>query len=518
MSSSSPRSIGAVRPALLALSLVASFPEAQALAQSRAVAGGETIEFAGDARAEAIAGLIDPIVERHGRRIGVAVYDADLGAPLYLRNADRPLIPASNMKLYTTAAALDRLGPDYRYTTSLYARGDITAGGTLLGDLILVGRGDPTLSGRFHADSVTYVLDRFAEHLAAIGVRRVTGDLIGDATYFDDARVAPGWDESNLLWWYSARSGALSFNDNVVTLEVYPGESVGDEPEILPFPYTEGLAIDNRATTTSRRRRSIGVRRDPDLGGYRVQGRMPRRSGPVRYVVSVEDPAAFAISVFRERLKEAGIEVEGEDTVAHRWQEPPTVDARLVASHTSPPLIEIVRVINKRSQNFFAEQLLKTLGAVYESQGSLQAGARVVRSVLTDLGVDAGDLVLADGSGLSRDNRLTARQTAELLVAMRAHQRFGDFYDSLLIAGSDGNKRRLDAPSAIGNVRSKTGTLRGVSALSGYVTDTDGELLVFSILINNLPRGKGAAIAIEDAIVERLAEFSRWQLDASTAP
>lgn len=516
--SSSFRLCARVRPLPLALSLFIAAPTIEAEAQTRAVAGGESIDIAEDARAEAIAGLVDPIVRRHGRRVAVAVYDADLGVPLYLRNADRPLIPASNMKLYTTAAALDRLGPDYRYTTSLYATGEVTANGTLVGELVLVGRGDPTLSGRFHADSVTYVLDRFAASLAQKGVRRVTGDLVGDATYFDDARVAPGWDESNLLWWYSARSGALSFNDNVVTLEVHPGESVGDEPEIVPFPYTEGLAIENQARTSSRRRRSIGVRRVPEIGGYRIQGRMPNRGGPARYVVSVEDPARFTISVFRERLKRVGIEVDGEDTVTHRWQTPPTSGAWLVASHASPPLTEIVRVINKRSQNFFAEQLLKTLGAVYESDGSFGGGARVVRSVLEDLGVETDDLVLADGSGLSRDNRLTARRTAELLVAMRAHSRFRDFYDSLLVAGTDGSKRRLDAPTAVGNVRSKTGTLRGASALSGYVTDADGELLVFSILINNLPRGKGAAIAIEDAIVEELAGYSRWELGAGETP
>ncbi len=171
---------------------------------------------------------------------------------------------------------------------------------------------------------------------------------------------------------------------------------------------------------------------------------------------------------------------------------------------------EIVKVVNKRSQNFFAEQVLKTLGAVFKADGSFASGAKVVYDVLGQLGLATDGLTIEDGSGLSRLNRVTARRTAELLVAMRSHPLFDEFYDSLAIAGEDGDPRRLDSAAARGNVHSKTGTLRGVSALSGYVTTSDGELLAFSVLINNLSRGKWAAISIEDAIVERLAEFSRW--------
>jgi D-alanyl-D-alanine carboxypeptidase/D-alanyl-D-alanine-endopeptidase (penicillin-binding protein 4) len=498
---------------LVAPILLALFPIA-VTAQGDLVGDG-VVEDGGSAE---IAELLDPIVRRRGGRIGVAVYAADLGNPLYLHNADLPLTPASNMKLYTTAAALDRLGPDFQYTTSVYADGEIHPDGTLDGDLILIGRGDPTLSGRFHGDSVTYVFDRFAARLKRMGIRRVTGAVVGDATYLDDMRIAPGWDSTNLLRWYGARSSALSFNDNVVTIEIQPGGWVGAPPALTFYPHTDRLEISNQAVTVGRRGgRSIGIRRQPETGDYLVRGRIPLRSRPLRYMVSVEDPALYTTSVFADRLRRVGIEVEGGERVVHRWQREGARSATLLVSHTSPRMSDIVKIINKRSQNFFAEQLLKTLGAVFKADGSFASGAEVVYDVLEGLGLETDGLTIEDGSGLSRLNLLTARRTAELLVAMRAHPLFDEFYESLAIAGKDGNPRRLDSPLVRGNVHSKTGTLRGVSALSGYVTTSDGELLVFSILINNLPRGKWAAMSIEDAIVERLAEFSRWHSPLSCA-
>ncbi len=287
--------------------------------------------------AAAIAELLDPVVRHRSGRIGVAVYAADLGNPLYLHNADLPLTPASNMKLYTTAAALDRLGPDFQYTTSVYADGEIYPDGTLDGDLILIGRGDPTLSGRFYGDSVTFVFDRFAARLKQMGIRRVTGAVVGDATYFDDARIAPGWDSRHLLRWYGARSSALSTNDNVVTIEVHPGEWVGAPPALTFYPHTDRLEISNQATTVGRRGgRSIGIRRESETGKYVIRGRIPLRSRALRYMVSVEDPALYTTSVFADRIKRAGIEVEGGERVVHRWQRKGARSATLLVSHTSP--------------------------------------------------------------------------------------------------------------------------------------------------------------------------------------
>ncbi len=473
--------------------------------------GSTPVEPAYRATPGAISRLIDPIVRGRRGDLGVAVYSVEHGAPLYLHNASWALVPASNMKLYTTAAALDRLGPDYQYTTSVYADGALLADGTLVGDLVLVGRGDPTISGRFYGDSVTYVFDRLAAEIRDQGVRRVSGRLIGDASYFDDVRIAPGWETSNLLWWYGARPSALSFNDNVVTIEIRPGGWVGAPASISFVPYTDGIAVANRVVTTGRRGgRSIGIRRTPMTGSYTISGRISIRSGPLRYVVAAEDPAAYALSVFRDRLLRAGIEVEDTGTVMHQWNRRPLRAPKLLASHTSPRMIEIVRVINKHSQNLFAEQVLKTLGAMFEDGGGFNEGAEVVRDVLEDLDLPLHGLRIFDGSGLSRRNTVTAQLTAELLVAMHGHPLFDQYYESLLIAGVDGDTRRLDTPAARGNVRSKTGTLRSVSSLSGYVTTGDGELLAFSVISNGLPRGKWGAVTIEDAIAERLAEYSVW--------
>lgn len=460
----------------------------------------------------AISRLIDPIVRGRGGEIGVAVYSVERQEPLYLHKADWALVPASNMKLFTTAAALDRLGPDFQYTTSVYADGALLADGTLVGDLVLMGRGDPTISGRFYGDSATYVFDRLAADLRERGLRRVTGRLIGDASYFDDTRIASGWDSHNLLWWYGARPSALSFNDNVVTIEVRPGGWVGAPASISFVPFTDGIEVQNQVVTTRRRGgRAIGIRRSPLTAGYTISGRISITSGPLRYVVAVEDPAAYALSVFRDRVRRAGIEVEDSGTVMHEWNRRPLRTPRLLASHTSPRMIEIVRVINKHSHNFFAEQVLKTLGAMFEDGGAFDEGAEVVRDLLEDFDLPLRGLGMFDGSGLSRRNTVTAQLTAELLVAMHGHPMFEPYYESLLVAGVDGDTRRLDSPAAQGNVHSKTGTLRSVSALSGYVTTGDGELLAFSVISNRVPRGKWGAVTIEDAIAESLAEYSVWQ-------
>jgi PBP4 family serine-type D-alanyl-D-alanine carboxypeptidase len=457
----------------------------------------------------AISSLLDPVLQRRSGSIGVAVYSVDRAAPLYLRSADRSLLPASNMKLYTTAAALDRLGPDFQYVTSLYADGPVLPGGILDGNLILAGRGDPSLSGRFFADSATYVFDRFAAELRRAGVRRITGRLIGDASYFDDELAAPGWEPGNLLWWYGARANALSFNDNVVTMEIRPGASVGEPAQVSFHPRADGLRVANHARTSSRRgARSIGIGRRPDIDGFEIWGQVPLGGTPVRYVVAVENPPLFALSVMRDRLQRAGISVTGMDQVVYDRDLLPQRSRKLVASHVSPRLVELVRVVNKRSQNFFAEQILKTLGAVVDGEGSFDEGADVVEAMLGGFGVSTRSVSIADGSGLSRYDIVTARTTAELLVAMRSHQWFDDYYDSLLIAGQDGDPRRLNSGDAIGNVHTKTGTLRGVSALSGYATTRDGELLAFSVITNGMSGGKGASIALEDAVAEALAGYT----------
>ena len=482
-----------------------------AIGQTPRVDGPE-VRFDVPASPSAISALLDPVLQGRRGAIGVAVYSVDRAAPLYLRSADRSLLPASNMKLYTTAAALDRLGSDFQYTTSLYADGPLLPGGILDGNLILSGRGDPSISGRFFGDSATYVFDRFADELRRAGVRRVTGRLIGDASHFDDELAAPGWEAGNLLWWYGARANALSFNDNVVTIEIRPGVSVGDPAQVSFLPRAGDLRVANRAVTSGRRGgRSIGIGRRPDLHGYEIWGRIPLAGTPVRYVVAVEDPPTYALSVMRARLERAGISVTGRDQVVYDRHLLPARPRRLVASHVSPRLVDLVRVVNKRSQNFFAEQILKTLGAVVEGEGSFDEGADVVRDLLRGFGVSSASVAIEDGSGLSRNDIVTARTTAELLVAMRSHPEFEEYYDSLLIAGQDGDPRRLNSADAIGNVHTKTGTLRGVSALSGYATTRDGELLAFSVITNGMPGGKGASMVLEDAVAEALAGYSgRW--------
>ncbi|HUE97149.1 MAG TPA: D-alanyl-D-alanine carboxypeptidase/D-alanyl-D-alanine-endopeptidase, partial [Longimicrobiaceae bacterium] len=439
-------------------------------------------------------------------------------------NPDLPLAPASNMKLFSTAAALYYLGPSFRYSTYALADGEIQDG-ILLGDLVLYGTGDPTISGRMLPGALT-PLRALADSLRSIGVTRIRGDVVGDGSYFDDSWIAEGWREQYRLASYSAPVGALSLAENVVSVRVLPGASAGEPAQIRTTPSTDGLLVQNRVRTIASGGSSVRFSYSPE--GLVLEGQIARGHPGVARSVTVVDPGNYAAAAFRRILEDGGIDVEGGVRSVRRIEESPVGRAtrapvgdpdvppppRVIAAHLSPPLAEIATVANHVSQNLYAEALFKTVGRVALGQGTFAAGAQAVRFFLEcERPIDFAGLNLVDGSGLSPLNRVTPRATIHLLDLMTRTDVWEVFHLSLPEAasptgGQHSLRGRMGGTAAARNLRAKTGTISGVSGLSGYVRATNGELLAFSIYGNQLG-STWQAKRVEDGIGARLAGFSR---------
>jgi D-alanyl-D-alanine carboxypeptidase/D-alanyl-D-alanine-endopeptidase (penicillin-binding protein 4) len=434
-------------------------------------------------------------VRRHAF-VGVLVRSLTRGDTLYQRDAERVFVPASNQKLLTSATALDRLGAEYRFVTRVLATGETSADGTLHGDLVLQGSGDPILSTADLAD--------LARQVAAAGVRRVTGSLRADESRFDANPRSRGWSAGDEFD-YSNQISALSLNRNRVRVRVAPGDRPGRLAAITLEPPTSYVRVVNRCVTgPSGGTARVIFQRARDRNEVTVSGSVPAGGGAVADYVTVEQPALYAANVFRDALRDAGSEIVG-PTV---WLRAP-FGARPLAAHSSPPLAEILPLLNKPSDNFIAEMLLQGLGAERQGTGTTSAGAAEVRAFLRDTVMDGNPVVVSDGSGLSRMDLVSPATLCGLLEFMSRHRDADVFRRSLPIAGVDGTLgRRMRNTPAANNAHAKTGTLTHVSALSGYVTAANGETLVFSLMTNNYP-GAPTPKGMEDDVCRALAEFSR---------
>jgi serine-type D-Ala-D-Ala carboxypeptidase/endopeptidase (penicillin-binding protein 4) len=478
--------------------------------------------LAADPAARQLQAELDDVIRRPrwpGAQWSVMVVSLDRGDTLYAMGAHQRLAPASNMKLFTTAAGLYYLGADYRYNTFLMTTGSI-ADGVLLGDLVVYGTGDPTFSARF--GSPLAVWQAFADTLAAMGIREVRGDVVGDGTYFSGSGAAEGWQHSYMNAAYAANAGALSYTENVATLQIRPAEQAGWRPEIRLVPGGEGVAIVNQATTVAGGRTSIHAARMAYDGPIVVRGQIARGSAPLVRAVPVSDPARYAAAVFREVLQRRDIVVTGgvrsavtpeESPITGRSVFAPALDSqqpvRVLAVHTSEPILRILDIINRRSHNMMAEQVLRTVGRVAVGEGSVEGGRRALEHMMREAGHPAADEIdVFDGSGLSVLNRSSAHGLVSLLAIMAGTPMWETYWETLPEAGSPSGLRRMHQTNAQGNLRAKTGTISGVSALSGYVTAANGEHLAFAIISNNVP-STAMAKRIEDNIGARLAAFTR---------
>ncbi len=428
------------------------------------------------------------------------------GRIVFERNGDRLFVPASNVKLVVSAVAAALLPPDYRYRTSVYAAGGVEDG-AVRGDLVLYGRGDPTLSARYYQTPLA-AFDELADSLKARGITRVTGDVVGDASYFDSATVHPSWETYDLNWWYAAPVTALAFNDNSVDLLITPGP-IGQPPQIALEPGLGLVQFTNRARTVSPDSdKTLDFFRQPGTNVVWAEGDLPSDAAADTEYFAIVDAPLYAATAFRRSLESRGIAVGGRvrttfDSTAYTAARA----AAPLAEHFSAPLPDIIQPILESSQNWFAEMLLKTLGREFGGAGSWKAGLEVERQFLIDtLGVDSTMFDLEDGSGLSSWNLVAPRAFVQLLAKVREHARAGPFLDALPIAGQTGTlKGRFGGTRLAGRVRAKTGSINRVNSLTGYLELPSGRAWTFSIQINNHSAKNREALARIDAVVAELA-------------
>ena len=455
----------------------------------------------------------------------VKIVSLDTNQIIYEQNANKFVRPASNMKLYTVATAFDRLTPDYHFVTSVYAK-ERPEDGKIKGDLIVYGRGDPSIAARFNNGDYFKGINDLADRIVAAGVKRVKGDLVGDESYFNGAPIGSGWEWEDLTWSYGAELSALTINDNAIDLTVKPGMSVGFPVVITSGPpATSFMTIANHATTAARGSRSdLHIYRGLGANTLEISGSLPLGDTGFIGGVAVPDPALAFVSMLRDALVKRGVKIDG------RLR---TVDARSggsivpsspagpapieIASLQSPPFSIIAAHTLKPSQNQYTELILRTLGKIQppnpndttRARDNEDAGLEVVRSFMRQAGVGESEIALNDGSGLSRNDLISANTTVQLLTFMTKHRYFAQFRDALPIAGVDGTLRtRMRGTPAEGNVRAKTGSLSSVASLSGYVTTAAGEHLVFSMMLNNYPDAAAVRRDSIDAIAILLASFS----------
>ncbi|HEX3557781.1 MAG TPA: D-alanyl-D-alanine carboxypeptidase/D-alanyl-D-alanine-endopeptidase [Pyrinomonadaceae bacterium] len=454
-------------------------------------------------------------------RVAVKIASLDTGRVLFEQDAGKWMQPASNMKLYTIAAALDRLTPDYRFVTSVYAPARPDSSGTVRGDLVVYGRGDPSYATRFNpaGDTDYYrAINELAANIAGAGVRRVEGDLVGDESYFNGPALGTSWEWDDLQWWYGAEVSALTVNDNSVDLSVKPGARVGDPCLITVGPSLPFVTVVDRTTTAERgARRDVSVHRALGQNTIEVRGTLALDDRGLSESVAISHPALMFTTMLRSALERRGVVFTGQtrtvDAQTRADSNQPLQVSSLVeiATRQSPPLSVIAAKTLKPSQNLYAELILRALGkaaATDPRQTTADAGIEAVRKFLAKAGIDAR-ISMLDGSGLSRADLVTADATLRLLTYMNGHPAGTVFREALPIAGVDGTLRNhMKGTAAQGNVRAKTGTLGTANSLSGYVLSAAGERLVFSLMVNNPPRDLDAHVAFNDAIAVLLASFA----------
>ncbi|HVR87757.1 MAG TPA: D-alanyl-D-alanine carboxypeptidase/D-alanyl-D-alanine-endopeptidase [Planctomycetota bacterium] len=425
--------------------------------------------------------------------IGVFVASARTGQAVYSWSERAPLLLASNTKVLTTSAALCRLGPDFKFRTSA---------GVLDGDLHVFGGGDPNISGRFHDDDPTAIFRDWAARIRAAGVTKANR-LVLHTGIFDDTHLHPGWRNYDLWTWWAAPFGALSLNDNCVDLRVAPAGE-GQPCRVSIVPDTSFVTIVNQTRSAAKSGRStFAFARTAGTNTITLRGEVGGRGSSW---VAVHDPTLYFGTVLKETLGSAGVVIAGEIEESAQLIE----DARgyKELAFFESDLASTVSTCNQGSQNFYAEMIFRTLGWKMKGKGSTDASTQAVREFLTkEVGLEDFDQI--DGSGLSRDNRMSAAEMVKLLLYMRRQPAWQAFIDSLPVNGDKRGtlKHRMLSPDLRNRIRAKTGHVGGVSSLSGYIDATNGDTYAFSIIVNAAgdQTKMGLADQMEDRICEVLA-------------
>ena len=433
-------------------------------------------------------------------RFGVMVASLTRGDTLFAQNAGEMMQPASTMKLFSTAVALDRFGPEHSFSTDVLRDAPLGGDGTITGSIYLRADGDPSMSARFYHDP-NLPMATLARSVAAAGVKRVTGDLVFDATAFDDRRIPDGWKSTYLGAAYAARVSALSLNENIVWVVVQPA---GKQAAVTLEPASTTIPVRSKVRLVGGRGGRIIARRAAD-GGIDVSGSIGSSSGPLRYSLVVDDPALFTAGALRAALQAAGVTVDG----AIKAGKTPA-NAEKVASLASPPLSRIVSEMNRESINIVAELLFRDAARASAADvGTAETGLANLRDFMQKkVEADPQQIRVSDGSGLSTLDFMTPRAMIHLLSYAHKGPWSSAFHGSLPVAGeSELLRRRMRATPAQGNLHAKTGTTNDVVSLAGYVTARNGEILAFSFIYNGSDRWNAKATI--DAMGATLANFVR---------
>ena len=432
---------------------------------------------------------------------GIKIYSLDRGESLFELRAQKLFIPASNLKILTTAVALQTLGPNYRFPTQLYTNGTLKDG-VLDGDLYIKGYGDPKF--------VTEQMWLLVNELKNIPVLKINGNIIGDDSFFDDKKRVKTWIKNPGAQAYEAPLGALSFNFNTVHAYVTPAAKVGRKPMIIIDPDTDYITLDNQAKTLKSGKRSRLIVNRLDRNGFdeiTVSGGIRLNQPRAQYFLNITDPTQYTLSTLKKYLEHADIQFHGK---IEKGIVPESAMKLLI--HKSEPLTLALQGLNKFSNNFVAEQILKTIGAEkYGPPGTTLKGLKVFEEYLTLLGYRHDQYKVHDGSGLSRQNRLSPQMIIDILRYVKNDLGvYPEFVSALGVMGVDGNvKNRMRGVKSSERARVKTGTLNFVSALSGYFQSRDGETFAFSILMNSLKCSNGRVKKIQDKIIREGLRFRR---------
>lgn len=455
----------------------------------------------------ALSALLDTS-DADGALWGMFVQSLDSGEEVYSHHGDQLMLPASTMKLVTLAVAAERLGWEYQYETELLASAPVVDG-VLQGDLIVRGTGDPSINTE--RGTGTPVFDQWAVSLREHGISAIAGRIIGDDDLVEEASPGYGWAWDDLPHGYATPTGALLHRNNIVQLTIHSGSVAGEDTLIEVSPRSSGLRVVNRVDTDMPDAEAELTLHQGLDGTLEIRGGIPASSSPISRAAAIVNPTVFFVRGLKQSLEEAGIQVAGDavdvDEIRGRL-----IDGslRTLARHDSPPLSALASTLMQSSQNLYAETLLSTLDQNRRPR-TADAGRTVVRDVLADWGIGSSEVVVADGSGLSRYNYVTPRALVDVLRRMHTDPRHtSSFLQTLPVAGASGTlATRLVGTASEGNVRAKTGSMTHVRALSGYVTAEDGERLAFAILANNFPGSADPILAVIDRLVDRLARSTR---------
>ena len=466
---------------------------------------------------------------------GIQIVSLQNNEILFTYNEKKRLPPASGMKLLVSAAALDHWGKDYQFKTPVFFEGRLDKKGRLLGNLVLVGKGDPNLEKRIYKPNIKKLIiyensafiESIADQIVEYGIRKIEGNIIVDTTLFLNEPFGRNWDYEDLLWGYGAPCSALSIHENSFNVSVFSGEAIGDPSIIEINPKQQKLDVINKVITVpAEKGTDIRIGRDPTGTVLTILGNISEKSPQLSYFLSISDPALNAATSLKSSLEKRGVFISGQSITRTlnplevmeqgdlsldraRQKQIDYFPKNQISNWYSPPLIESLKILLKNSHNLYADMLLRALGAEKSGVGTLKTGFNAIETFLEKAGISKVHLNLSDASGLSRTNLLTPESIVRLLQFMDQHPQGQKFLESLAVAGQDGTLRhRMKNSSATGRVFAKTGSLRFVSSLCGYVQPVNNnEKIAFAIIVNNYEVSKRKVNQTIDSICALMADL-----------